>query len=38
MDQIAARALGKETQIGSLEMTMESTDMLGACDAGYSCA
>jgi hypothetical protein len=38
MDQLAARALGKETQIGSLEMTMEYTEMLGACDAGYSCA
>jgi hypothetical protein len=38
MDQIAARTLGQETQIGSLEMTMEYTEMLGACDAGYSCA
>ncbi len=38
MDQLAARELGKETQIGSLEMTMEYTEMLGACDAGYSCA
>jgi hypothetical protein len=38
MDQIAARELGKETQIASLEMTMEYTEMLGACDAGYSCA
>ncbi|MGE3512530.1 MAG: DUF1552 domain-containing protein [Vicinamibacterales bacterium] len=38
MDQLAARELGKETQLGSLEMTMEYTEMLGACDAGYSCA
>jgi hypothetical protein len=38
MDQLAARALGQETQIASLEMTMEYTEMLGACDAGYSCA
>ena len=38
MDQLAARELGKDTQIGSLEMTMEYTEMLGACDAGYSCA
>ncbi len=38
MDQLAARELGKQTQISSLEMTMEYTEMLGACDAGYSCA
>ena len=38
MDQIAARELGKETQIASLELTLEYTEMLGACDAGYSCA
>jgi hypothetical protein len=38
MDQIAARELGKETQLASLEMTLEYTEMLGACDAGYSCA
>jgi hypothetical protein len=38
MDQLAARALGKETQIGSLELTLEYAEMLGACDAGYSCA
>jgi hypothetical protein len=38
MDQIAAGELGKQTQIASLEMTMEYTEMLGACDAGYSCA
>ena len=38
MDQIAARELGKETQLASLEMTLEYTEMLGACDAGYACA
>ena len=38
MDQLAARELGKETQLSSVEMTMEYTEMLGACDAGYSCA
>jgi hypothetical protein len=38
MDQLAARELGKETQLASLEMTLEYTEMLGACDAGYSCA
>lgn len=38
MDQIAARALGRETQIASLELAIESVELLGACDAGYSCA
>lgn len=38
MDQLAARELGKATQLSSLELTMEYTEMLGACDAGYSCA
>jgi hypothetical protein len=38
MDQLAARELGKQTQLSSLEITMEYTGMLGACDAGYSCA
>jgi len=38
MDQIAAKELGKETQLASLEMTLEYTEMLGACDAGYACA
>jgi hypothetical protein len=38
MDQIAARALGKETQLASLELALESVEFLGACDGGYSCA
>ena len=38
MDQIAARALGTDTQLGSLELALESVEFLGACDAGYSCA
>ena len=38
MDQIAARALGSETQLASLELALESVELLGACDAGYSCA
>ena len=32
MDQIAAKELGKETQLASLELAIESTDMLGVCD------
>ena len=38
MDQIAARALGSDTQLASLELALESVELLGACDAGYSCA
>ena len=32
MDQIAAKELGKQTQLASLELAIESTDMLGVCD------
>ena len=38
MDQIAARQLEKVTQLASLELGIESSAMLGACDGGASCA
>jgi hypothetical protein len=38
LDQIAAQHLGRETQLGSLELALDSNEFLGACDAGYSCA
>ena len=38
MDQIVARELGKETQLTSLELGIESNAMLGTCDGGSSCA
>ena len=38
MDQIAAQTLAKKTQLGSLELALESVEILGGCDAGYSCA
>ena len=38
MDQIAAAELGQHTQLASLELTLESTDLAGACDVGFSCA
>ena len=38
MDQLAARVLGQETQLASLELALESVEILGGCDAGYSCA
>ena len=37
-DQLAARVLGRETQLGSLQLAMESNEISGACDPGYSCA
>ncbi len=38
IDQIAARHLGQRTQLASLELSLESTEFAGACDAGFSCA
>jgi hypothetical protein len=38
LDQVAAQTLGKETQLASLELALDSVEVLGACDAGYSCA
>ena len=38
IDQIAARQIGQQTQIGSLELSLETTEFAGACDAGFSCA
>ena len=38
VDQIAAKELGKHTQLASLELALESTEVVGTCDNGYSCA
>jgi hypothetical protein len=38
MDQIAARELGKDTQLTSLELCLDGNELMGACEAGYSCA
>lgn len=38
VDQIAAQKLGQETQLASLELAIDSVEVLGACDQGYSCA
>ena len=39
MDQIAAREFAKQTQFASLELALESVDVVvGACDFGYTCA
>ena len=37
-DQLAARQLGQETQLASLELALESVELLGACDGTYACA
>ncbi len=38
MDQIIANELGKQTQLASLELAIESSDTAGACDVGFACA
>src|SRR5258708_5240512 len=37
-DQIAAEEFGKETQLASLEIALESSEAVGSCEAAYSCA
>ena len=38
MDQIAARAFARETQLSSLQLTVDNNNLVGSCDTGYSCA
>ena len=38
VDQIAAKHLGKETRLRSLELGCEQGSSTGNCDSGYSCA
>ena len=38
IDQIAARELGRETQLTSLELSLDGRDFAGSCDVGFSCA
>jgi hypothetical protein len=38
MDQILARQMSAFTQLGSLEMSVESGETAGACDVGFACA
>ena len=38
LDQLVAREIGRDTQLGSLELSLESGDKgAGTCDGGYSC-
>ncbi len=36
-DQLAARQLGRETQLASLELSMDMLQTTGQCDNGYAC-
>lgn len=36
-DQVAASALGQETQLPSLELSMDLLSLAGQCDNGYAC-
>ena len=38
LDQILAQQAAKATQLGSLELTVEPTDLAGNCAYGFSCA
>ncbi len=37
VDQIAAKQIGQETQLPSLEMAMDLLQTVGQCDNGYAC-
>ena len=37
VDQIAAREIGRATQLPSLEMSMDMLQTVGQCDNGYAC-
>ena len=38
VDQVAAKAIGDQTMLGSLELGIDGSRMAGNCDSGYSCA
>src|SRR5215475_10160753 len=38
VDQILAQETGKQTQLASLELAIESGETAGSCDTGYACA
>jgi hypothetical protein len=37
VDQVAARGIGRETQLPSLELSMDLLSTVGQCDNGYAC-
>jgi Protein of unknown function (DUF1552) len=38
IDQIIAKAFERDTQLSSLQLTVDDASLVGACDVGYSCA
>lgn len=38
VDQVAAKQIGRETQLPSLELAMDLLQVVGQCDNGYACA
>ena len=38
MDQLAAAHIGNATQMRSLEIALDPNELIGACEAGWSCA
>jgi hypothetical protein len=38
LDQLIAKEFGKQTQLASLEISLDSAGILGACEKGWSCA
>ena len=38
IDQIAAQRIGQDTQLTSLELALDPNELIGACEAGWSCA
>jgi hypothetical protein len=37
VDQVAARQIGRDTQLPSLELSMDLLSVVGQCDNGYAC-
>jgi hypothetical protein len=37
IDQLVASELGRQTQLGSLELALDQSDVFGSCDIGFSC-
>ena len=37
VDQVAAKQMGKDTQLPSLELSMDLNSLAGACNNGYAC-
>jgi hypothetical protein len=38
VDQVAAKEFGKHTQLASLEVGLETAEVVGACESAYGCA